>query len=214
MSDGSSARSRPPLFCRPCKNSFPRSSCMASPPIKRALISVSDKTGLGAFATGLSAAGTELFSTGGTRRYLESEGLVVHDVAEYTGFPEMLDGRVKTLHPKIHGGILARHDRPDDLEALAAHGILTFELVIVNLYPFEATVARAGVEFAEAVEQIDIGGPSLIRAAAKNHAFITVATDPVQYGEILDAIQAHGKTTLKHRRHLAQAAYARTGRYD
>ena len=187
---------------------------MASPSIKRALISVSDKTGLGVFAAGLSAVGVELFSTGGTRRYLESEGLTVHDVAEYTGFPEMLDGRVKTLHPKIHGGILARHDRLDDLEALAAHGILTFELVIVNLYPFEATVARPGVEFAEAVEQIDIGGPSLIRAAAKNQAFITVATDPAQYNEILAAIQAEGKTTLEHRRRLAQAAYARTGRYD
>ncbi len=112
----------------------------------------------------------------------------MRDVAEYTGFPEMLDGRVKTLHPKIHGGILARHDRPDDLAALAAHGILTFELVVVNLYPFEATIARQGVAFEEAVEQIDIGGPSLIRAAAKNHAFTTVATDALQYPLILEQI--------------------------
>src|SRR5262245_61880863 len=157
---------------------------MSSPPIKRALISVSDKLGLAELAAGLAAAGVELFSTGGTRRLLEGQGLAVRDVAEYTGFPEMLDGRVKTLHPKIAAGILARHDRPDDLEALAAHDIVTFELVVVNLYPFEATVAREGVSFAEAIEQIDIGGPSLIRAAAKDHAFITVATDAGQYAEI------------------------------
>src|SRR5471032_1345533 len=159
---------------------------MQSPPIRRALISVSDKLGLPEFAAGLAAAGVELYSTGGTRRFLEAENLKVQDVAEYTGFPEMLDGRLKTLHPKIHGGILARHDRPDDMAALAEHGILTFELVIVNLYPFEQTISRHGVTFAEAVEQIDIGGPSLIRAASKNHAFITVATDPVQYPGILE----------------------------
>src|ERR1700674_4063210 len=129
---------------------------MLSPPIERALISVSDKLGLGEFARGLAAAGVELYSTGGTRRFLEAEGLKVIDVAQYTGFPEMLDGRVKTLHPKIHGGILARHDRSDDLAALAAHGIVTFELVVVNLYPFEATIARKDVRFEEAVEQIDI----------------------------------------------------------
>ncbi len=187
---------------------------MPSPPIRRALISVSDKLGLPEFAAGLAAAGVELYSTGGTRRFLEAENLKVHDVAEYTGFPEMLDGRLKTLHPKIHGGILARHDRPDDMAALAEHGILTFELVIVNLYPFEQTVARRGVTFVEAVTQIDIGGPSLIRAASKNHAFITVATDPVQYPDILEQVTAQGATTLELRRHLAQAAFARTGRYD
>ena len=185
-----------------------------SPPIKRALISVSDKLGLGEFALGLAAQGVEIYSTGGTRKFLEEAGVKVHDVAEYTGFPEMLDGRVKTLHPKVHGGILARHDRPDDLSALAAHGIQTFELVIVNLYPFEATVARDDVTFEEAVEQIDIGGPSLIRAAAKNHAFITVATDTAQYGEILAQIAAHGHTTPEYRRQLAYAAIARTGQYD
>ena len=135
-------------------------------------------------------------------------------MAEYTGFPEMLDGRLKTLHPKIHGGILARHDRPDDLAALAEHGILTFELVVVNLYPFEATVARSGVTFDEGVEQIDIGGPSLIRAAAKNHAFITVATDPAQYPNILEQVVAQGGTTLELRRELARAAFGRTGSYD
>ncbi len=120
---------------------------MTSPRIRRALISTSDKLGLGHFAQGLVAAGIQIYSTGGTRKYLESEGIAVYDIAEYTGFPEMLDGRVKTLHPKIHGGILARHDRDDDLAALEAHGILTFELVVVNLYPFEATVARPGVAY-------------------------------------------------------------------
>jgi phosphoribosylaminoimidazolecarboxamide formyltransferase / IMP cyclohydrolase len=185
-----------------------------SPPIKRALISVSDKLGLGEFALGLAARGVEIYSTGGTRKFLESAGVKVYDVADYTGFPEMLDGRVKTLHPKIHGGILARHNRPDDLAALSAHGILTFELVIVNLYPFEATVARENVAFEEAVEQIDIGGPSLIRAAAKNHAFITVATDTSQYGEILAQLTDVGHTTPEFRRKLAYAAIARTGQYD
>ncbi len=187
---------------------------MPSPPIKRALISVSDKLGLADFAGQLAAAGVELFSTGGTRRFLEAQRLSVRDVAEYTGFPEMLDGRVKTLHPKIHGGILARHNRPDDLAALAAHGILTFELVVVNLYPFEATIAREETTFDEAVEQIDIGGPSLIRAAAKNHAFITVVTDQAQYPEILEQVVRDGATTDELRRRLAQAAFARTGAYD
>ncbi|MGD9720064.1 MAG: bifunctional phosphoribosylaminoimidazolecarboxamide formyltransferase/IMP cyclohydrolase [Pirellulales bacterium] len=185
-----------------------------SPPVKRALISVSDKLGLAGFAAGLAAAGVELYSTGGTRQFLEAEGISVRDVAEYTGFPEMLDGRLKTLHPKIHGGILARHDRPDDLASLAAHGIVTFELVVVNLYPFEATVARAGVSLEEAIEQIDIGGPGLIRAAAKNHAFITVATDPAQYSEILDEITDAGRTSLALRRRLAREAFGRTARYD
>ncbi len=187
---------------------------MNLPKMKRALISVSDKLGLGEFARGLASAGVELYSTGGTRKFLEAEALQVRDVSQYTGFPEMLDGRVKTLHPRIHGGILARHDRPDDLEVLAAHGIVTFELVVVNLYPFEATIARADVTFDEAVEQIDIGGPSLIRAAAKNHAFVTVATDPGQYSEILEQTTAQGGTTIELRRDLARAAFARTGRYD
>ncbi|MCL4191873.1 MAG: bifunctional phosphoribosylaminoimidazolecarboxamide formyltransferase/IMP cyclohydrolase, partial [Thermoguttaceae bacterium] len=118
---------------------------MQSPPIRRALVSVSDKTGLAAFARGLVAAGVELYSTGGTRRHLESEGIAVRDIADYTGFPEMMDGRLKTLHPKVHGGILCRHDNPEDMQSLAEHGIVTFELVVVNLYPFEATVAREGV---------------------------------------------------------------------
>lgn len=187
---------------------------MNSPRIQRALISVSDKTGLADFARGLSAAGVELYSTGGTRRALEAEGLKVRDVAAYTGFPEMLDGRVKTLHPKIHGGILCRHDRPEDLQALQRHGIVTFELVLVNLYPFEQTIAREGVSDADAIEQIDIGGPSLVRAAAKNHAFVTVATCPTQYAGILEAVASTGTTTYAHRRRLAGEAFDHTARYD
>ncbi len=185
-----------------------------SPTIKRALISVSDKSQLDDFAAGLADAGVELFGSGGTRRFLEEQGLEVRDVSQYTGFPEMLDGRLKTLHPKVHGGILARHDRPDDLAALEQHGIVPFELVVVNLYPFEETVARPDVTYSEAIEQIDIGGPTLIRAAAKNHAFITVVTDPAQYVEVLDQIKRDGGTSLDLRRKLARSAFGRTGQYD
>ena len=136
-----------------------------NPPIRRALLSVSDKSGLDTFARGLVAKGIELFSTGGTRKYLEGLGLKVRDVAEYTGFPEMMDGRVKTLHPKIHGGILCRHDNPEDMRLLSENGILTFELVVVNLYPVEATVAKPGVTDEEAIENIDIGGAAVGRRA-------------------------------------------------
>ncbi len=185
-----------------------------SPRIQRALISVSDKTGLTEFARALVGHGVQLFASGGTYRHLQAAGLEVREVGAYTGFPEMLDGRVKTLHPKVHGGILARHDRPDDLEALAAHGIVTFELVVVNLYPFEQTVARPGVAWDEAIEQIDIGGPSLVRGAAKNHAFVTVCTDATQYSSVLEQVAASGGTTLEFRKQLAGAAYARTAEYD
>jgi len=187
---------------------------MQSPPVKRALISVSDKLGLAGFARGLVDAGVEIFSTGGTRQQLESEGIAVRDIADYTGFPEMMDGRLKTLHPKVHGGILCRHDRPDDLAALAEYGIVTFELVVVNLYPFEATIARGGVEMDEAIEQVDIGGPTMVRAAAKNHAFTTIATCTEQYSEILEQIARDGCTTLELRRRLAAEAFAHTARYD
>jgi phosphoribosylaminoimidazolecarboxamide formyltransferase/IMP cyclohydrolase len=187
---------------------------MHSPPIQRALVSVSDKMGLAGLARGLVAAGVEIYSTGGTRKHLESEGVPVRDVSDYTGFPEMMDGRIKTLHPKVHGGILCRHDNPQDLKSLAEHGIVTFELVVVNLYPFEATVAREGVSFEEAIEQIDIGGPTLVRAAAKNHAFVTIATDPEQYGSILDEVDNHGRTTPELRRRLAAEAFAHTAAYD
>ena len=187
---------------------------MESPRIERALISVSDKEGLADFARGLAAAGVELYSTGGTRRYLEEQGLAVSDVAAYTGFPEMLEGRVKTLHPKVHGGILARRDRADDMAALREHGIQAFELVVVNLYPFAATLARGDVTDAEAIEQIDIGGPSLVRAAAKNHAFVTVVTSRNQYAAVLGQVAAERKISFELRRRLAGAAFEHTARYD
>jgi phosphoribosylaminoimidazolecarboxamide formyltransferase / IMP cyclohydrolase len=187
---------------------------MESPRIQRALISVSDKLGLADFARGLVAAGVELFSTGGTRKHLENERIPVRDVSDYTGFPEMMDGRLKTLHPKVHGGILCRHDNPEDMASLAKHGILTFELVVVNLYPFAATVARPGVTREEVIEQIDIGGPTLVRAASKNHAFTTIATHASQYSEILEQIAAHGCTTFELRRRLAGEAFAHTAVYD
>jgi len=187
---------------------------MASPLIRRALISVSDKTGLAEFAQGLERAGIEIYSTGGTGRHLQQAGLTVREVSDYTGFPEMMDGRLKTLHPKVFGGILCRHDHAEDMDALADYDIVSFELVVVNLYPFEATVARPGVTLEEAIEQIDIGGPSLVRAAAKNHAFVTVATEASQYPAILKEIQATGSTSLELRRKLAGEAFARTASYD
>ena len=187
---------------------------MSSPPVQRALISVSDKLGLAAFARGLVEAGVALYSTGGTRAHLEAEGIPVEDISAYTGFPEMMEGRLKTLHPKVHGGILCRHDREDDMASLAAHGILTFELVVVNLYPFEETVARPDVTRAEAIEKIDIGGPTLIRAAAKNQAFTTVVTEASQFSAVLEQIQQTGATTLELRQQLALAAFSQTARYD
>lgn len=183
-------------------------------PIRTALISVSDKLGLADFAAGLHAAGVRLLSTGGTRRHLEQSGIPVEDVAEYTGFPEMLDGRVKTLHPKVFGGILARRDRPEHMEAIERHEIEAIDLVVVNLYPFRQTVARPGVQPAEAIEQIDIGGPSLVRAAAKNHADVTIATAPQQYSEILEQLQQAGGTTLELRKQLACEAFQHTAGYD
>lgn len=182
--------------------------------IARALVSVSDKTGLADFARALAKRGVEIFSTGGTRKHLEQAGLSAVDIAAYTGFPEMLDGRLKTLHPKIFGGLLGRRDRPDDMDSLAEHGILPFDLVVVNLYPFAATIAAPGVTREEAVEQIDIGGPSLVRAAAKNHAFTTIATSPAQYAAILAELETHGGTTLDLRKQLMAEAFAHTAEYD
>jgi phosphoribosylaminoimidazolecarboxamide formyltransferase/IMP cyclohydrolase len=183
-------------------------------PIARALVSVYDKTGLVPFARALAARGVEILSTGGSARALAEAGLAVTDVAAATGFPEMLDGRVKTLHPAIHGGILARRDLPAHLAAIGAHDIRPIDLVVVNLYPFEATVAR-GADGAECIENIDIGGPALIRAAAKNHDGVTIVTDPADYDEVLAEIeQQGGATTLDLRRRLAGLAYARTGAYD
>ena len=187
---------------------------MNSPKVERALVSVSDKSGLTELARGLVAAGVEIYASGGTRRHLEQAGIAVREVAAYTGFPEMMDGRIKTLHPKIHGGILCRRDNPDDMAAIAAQGIVPFELVVVNLYPFQETIEREGVTIVEAIEQIDIGGPTLIRAAAKNHAFVTIACQPSQYERLMDEIRATGATTPELRRELAEAAFLHTSTYD
>lgn len=180
---------------------------------RRALVSVSEKSDLGSFVHGLVALGFEIVSTGGTRRFLESQGIAIVDVSHYTGFPEMMDGRLKTLHPKVHGAILGRPDLPDDVQAMETHGILPFELVVCNLYPFEETVARPGVLPAEAIENIDIGGPSMIRSAAKNHAHVGVVTAPHQYAEVLEALQS-GPLTTEFRRRLAADAFQLTARYD
>lgn len=185
-----------------------------NPRIRRALISCSDKLGLIDFAAGLSSYGVQIFSTGGTRKHLADHGIESIDVAEYTGFPEMMDGRVKTLHPKVFGGILGRRDNVSDLQAMHEEDIHPIDLVVVNLYPFEATVARSGVTRKEAIEQIDIGGPSLIRAAAKNHEWITVATRPEQYSAILSAVEQDGHTSLSLRRRLASEAFSLTCNYD
>ncbi|MCL2117703.1 MAG: bifunctional phosphoribosylaminoimidazolecarboxamide formyltransferase/IMP cyclohydrolase [Planctomycetaceae bacterium] len=187
---------------------------MESPRIRRALMSVSDKMGLASFAKGLVAAGVDLYSTGGTRKHLENEGIPVRDISDYTGFPEMMDGRLKTLHPKVHGGILFRHDNQSDVQSMVEHGILSFELVVVNLYPFEATVAKENVTDEEAIEQIDIGGPTMVRAAAKNHKFVTIVTHSEQYPVVLEQIQATGATTLPMRRSLAKDAFTHTASYD
>lgn len=187
---------------------------MKSPLIERAIISVSDKTNLVEFAQGLAAAGVQIYASGGSKKHLEQAGIAVQEVAAYTGFPEMMDGRIKTLHPKIHGGILCRRNNPDDMSAIAAHGIVPFELVVVNLYPFQQTVSRANVSIEEAIENIDIGGPTLIRAAAKNHAFVTVACDPQQYPTILEQVRSTGSTTSELRQTLAGAAFSHTAAYD
>jgi phosphoribosylaminoimidazolecarboxamide formyltransferase/IMP cyclohydrolase len=183
-------------------------------PVRRALVSVSDKTGVVELCWALAGHGVELLSTGGTSDMLREAGLSVRDVADLTGFPEMMDGRVKTLHPKVHGGLLALRDKPSHKEAMAAHGIVPIDLLVVNLYPFEATVAR-GAGYDDCVENIDIGGPAMIRAAAKNHAFVNVVVDVEDYAPLLAEMAAHGaRTTLAFRRRLAQAAYARTAAYD
>jgi len=182
-------------------------------PIRRAIISVSDKAGLAELANDLAAAGVEIYSTGGTRQFLVERGIAAVDVAAYTAFPEMMHGRVKTLHPKVFGGILCRRDHAEDVAAAREHGMELFDLVVVNLYPFRQTIAKPGVAAAEAIEYIDIGGPSLIRAAAKNHAFTAIATSPAQYAEISAALR-EGGTTLALRQKLASAAFAHTAAYD
>jgi len=187
-------------------------------PIRRALLSVSDKSGLVDLARALEAMGVVLLSTGGTARALRDAGLEVADVSEITGFPEIMDGRVKTLHPAIHGGLLGRRDNADDRAAMEAHGIAGIDLAVINLYinlyPFEDTV-QGGADAATAIENIDIGGPAMIRAAAKNHGDVTVIVDPADYAPLLDELKTReGATTLDFRRRMAAKAYARTGSYD
>lgn len=183
-------------------------------PIRRALISVSDKTGLEPFAAFLKSQSVEVISTGGTAKALRSYGLNVTDISDYTGFPEMLDGRVKTLHPLVHGGLLGRPDMPDHKQAMDAHHIKPIDLVVVNLYPFEETVAK-GAPFEECVENIDIGGPSMIRSAAKNHECVTVVVDPADYSRVQDDMRAgNGSVSLNLRKMLAAKAFSRTASYD
>jgi len=182
-------------------------------PIRRALLSVSDKTGLVEFGRFLAGRGVEILSTGGTAAALRQAGVPVKDVSEHTGFPEILDGRVKTLVPQVHGGLLGRRDLPEHQGQMQQHGIAPIDLVAVNLYPFEATVAK-GASFEDCIENIDIGGPAMIRSAAKNHAHVVVLTEPAQFAEVQAEIEAKGGTTLALRRKLAAAAYARTAAYD
>ena len=183
--------------------------------VRRALISVHDKTGIIPFAQALAALGVEILSTGGTAKLLREAGVAVRDVSDVTGFPEMLDGRVKTLHPRIHGGLLARRDVPEHLAALEKHGIAPIDLVVSALYPFEQTVARPDVTREEAIENIDIGGPAMIRSAAKNHASVGVVTSPSQYQPVLDELRTNGASIGEATRYrLAQEAFDRTAQYD
>ena len=182
--------------------------------VARALISVSDKTGLIDLGRALSERGIEILSTGGSAKALRDEGIAVKDVAEVTEFPEMMDGRVKTLHPRIHGGLLALRDNDAHVEAMTGHGIPEIDLLVVNLYPFEETVAK-GADYATCIENIDIGGPAMIRAAAKNHGFVNVVTDVADYEPLLAELDANdGATSYAFRQQLALTAYARTGAYD
>src|SRR3954452_10019893 len=182
--------------------------------MSRALISVFDKTGLAELAQGLAELGWTLVSSGGTAAYLQELGLEVTPVEDVTGAPEMLGGRVKTLHPRIHGGILARRDLAEDMSTLAEHEIEPFDLVCVNLYPFTSVAGKRGVAEAEVVEMIDVGGPSMLRAAAKNFAHVAVVSSPEQYGVVLDDLRAHGKVTLETRRRLAREAFETTAAYE
>jgi phosphoribosylaminoimidazolecarboxamide formyltransferase/IMP cyclohydrolase len=183
--------------------------------ITRALLSVSDKTGLVDFARALTEQGVELISTGGTRKTLAEAGLPVRDVSEVTGFPEMMDGRVKTLHPKVHGGLLAIRSNKEHVASMQSHGIAPIDLLVVNLYPFEATIAKPDADFDTCIENIDIGGPAMIRAAAKNHHDVAVVVDTGDYAPLLAELKQHGgATTLALRKKLAAKAYARTAAYD
>ena len=183
--------------------------------LRRALLSVSDKTGLLELARALAAHGVELLSTGGTAKAIRDAGLPVKDVSDHTGFPEMMDGRVKTLHPRVHGGLLAIRDNADHVAALAEHEIQPIDLVVVNLYPFADTIKREGVTREEAIEQIDIGGPAMIRSAAKNARDVAVVVSPEQYAQVIDELnQNNGALSLETRNTLAQKAFEHTAQYD
>ena len=182
--------------------------------VRRALISVSDKTGLAPFARTLAARGVEIISTGGTAKALADAGVPVIGISDITGFPEMLEGRVKTLHPNVHGGILADRDKPDHMATLSEHAIQPIDLVCVNLYPFAATIARPDVTLEDAVENIDIGGPSMVRSAAKNHHGVAIVVDPADYVVVLEELEQTNLLSLKTRKRLAAKAFAHTAAYD
>ena len=182
--------------------------------IKRALISVSDKTGVVEFAKGLHELGVEIISTGGTMKAIADAGIPVKSVSEVTGFPEMMDGRVKTLNPKIHGAILAVRDNPEHVKAMKEHDIKPIDLVVVNLYPFQQTIAKPEVTLAEAIENIDIGGPCMVRASAKNNKYVAIVTNPAKYGEIISILQKDGEFSDQYRLELAQEAFHHTAVYD
>lgn len=183
--------------------------------IKRAIISVTDKKGIVDFATALSKFDVEILSTGGTAKALRQGGISVTDISEYTGFPEMMDGRVKTLHPKVHGGLLGLRDNPEHVRMMEEHGIKGIDMVVVNLYQFERTVAKEGVTLEEAIENIDIGGPSMLRSSAKNFKDVTVIVDPVDYDVVLKEMEGSGgETTLKTRFRLAKKVFRLTHEYD
>jgi len=188
---------------------------MSAVKIRRALLSVSDKSGIVELAKALLTHGVQILSTGGTAKLLQLNGVVVTEVGDYTGFPEMMDGRVKTLHPKVHGGILARRDLPEHTEAMSKHDIPPIDLVVVNLYPFAQTVAKKGVSMEDAIENIDIGGPAMVRAAAKNHAFVAIVTDPADYAGIIKSMKANGGALeMSDRYALAAKAFSHTAEYD
>lgn len=183
--------------------------------IKLALISVSDKTNIAEFAQALSGLGVGILSTGGTARTIKDAGVPVRDVADYTGFPEMMDGRIKTLHPKIHGGLLAMRDNEEHVSQAKKHGIEFIDMVVVNLYPFESTIAKPDVELAEAIENIDIGGPTMIRSAAKNYQYVAVVTNPDQYKLVIAELkESDGALSDETRFSLAKAAFEHTAHYD
>jgi phosphoribosylaminoimidazolecarboxamide formyltransferase/IMP cyclohydrolase len=193
-------------------NIFEQGGAMAK--IKRALISVSNKEGIVEFARELHAMGVEILSTGGTAKALRDAGIPVKDVSEHTGSPEMLDGRVKTLHPKIHGGLLSRRNNPSDMEEIKKHNIDTIDMVVVNLYPFEETISKPNISFADAIENIDIGGPAMLRSSSKNFQDVAVLVDPSDYGKVIQELKQTGDIDYKKRLELAMKVFSHTSRYD